>query len=233
MSEQSHRHRGSVHGVTSWAAELQTLEVLVHAIESRVAIMNNGTRKGGQPDVMKVIHSAPGLEDLWQLHFSQLSGQEYTVPGLFIANLVDEPQPVMPVAPMPPPNPGRDCACSAGSQWSRILDQGVSAAGRVFRGHEWSKRLLEDVQSTSQRVDRRTPCRFDPVKKLAVRTPKSWARRAHGVSRALTQPKTAELTEEVRTIPPLIPSRNTHGGRLCLLEIPSMRRGDSSRACTP
>ncbi len=83
-------------------------EVLVHAIESRVAIMNNGTRKGGQPDVMKVIHSAPGLEDLWQLHFSQLSGQEYTVPGLFIANLVDEPQPVMPVAPMPPPNPGEN-----------------------------------------------------------------------------------------------------------------------------
>ena len=77
--------------------------VLVHAIESRVAIMNNGTRKGGQPEVMTVIHTAPGLEDLWQLHFSQLSGQEYTVPGLFIANLVDTPQPSMPVAPMPPP----------------------------------------------------------------------------------------------------------------------------------
>ena len=80
--------------------------VLVHAIESRVAIMNNGTRKGGQPEVMKVIHSAPGLEDLWQLHFSQLSGQEYTVPGLFIANLLDTPQPSMPVAPMRPPLPG-------------------------------------------------------------------------------------------------------------------------------
>ncbi len=35
---------------------------------------------------MKVIHSAPGLEDLWQLHFSRLSGQEYNVPGMFIAN---------------------------------------------------------------------------------------------------------------------------------------------------
>ncbi len=75
-------------------------EVLVHAIEARVAIMNNGTRKGGQPEAMQVLHSAPGLEDLWQLHFSQLSGQEYTVPGLFIANPVDEVQSSMPIAPL-------------------------------------------------------------------------------------------------------------------------------------
>ena len=61
-------------------------KALVHAIESRVAIMNNGIKKGGQPEVMSVIHSAPGLEDLWQLHASQLSGQEFTSPGLFIAN---------------------------------------------------------------------------------------------------------------------------------------------------
>ncbi len=81
-------------------------EVLVHAIQPRVAIMNNGTRKGGQPDAMRIIHSAPGLEDLWQLHFSLLSGQEYTVPGLFIANLIDEQPPTMPVAAMPPPQPG-------------------------------------------------------------------------------------------------------------------------------
>ena len=81
-------------------------DVLVHAIQSRVAIMNNGTRKGGQPEAMRIIHSAPGLEDLWQLHFSLLSGQEYTVPGLFIANAVDEPSAAMPVAAMPPPPAG-------------------------------------------------------------------------------------------------------------------------------
>jgi beta-lactamase superfamily II metal-dependent hydrolase len=75
-------------------------EVLVHAIEPRVAIMNNGTRKGGQPEAMQVLYSSPGLEDLWQLHFSLLSGQEYTVPGLFIANGVDDPQAVVPVAPL-------------------------------------------------------------------------------------------------------------------------------------
>src|SRR5881296_2882268 len=80
--------------------------VLTHAIQARAAIMNNGTRKGGQPDAMKIIHSAPGLEDLWQIHFSQLSGQEYTAPGMFIANGIDEPQNAIPIAPIPAPQPG-------------------------------------------------------------------------------------------------------------------------------
>jgi competence protein ComEC len=81
-------------------------EVLVHAIRPRVAIMNNGIRKGGEPVVMKTVNSSPGLENLWQLHFSQLSGQEYTVPGMFIANIIDEQPAAMPIAPMTPPQPG-------------------------------------------------------------------------------------------------------------------------------
>jgi competence protein ComEC len=85
-------------------------EVLVHAMRPRVAILNNGTRKGGQPDAMKIIHSSPGLEDLWQLHFSQLSGQEYTVPGMFIANTVDQPEAAMPVTALPAPAPGSGAA---------------------------------------------------------------------------------------------------------------------------
>ena len=82
--------------------------VLVHAVRPRVAIMNNGTRKGGQPEVMKTLHASPGLEDLWQMHFSQLSGQEYTVPGMFIANEIDQPLAAMPVEPIaaPPAGPG-------------------------------------------------------------------------------------------------------------------------------
>jgi competence protein ComEC len=92
---------GLHHGV-----DTSNSEVLVHALRPRVAIMNNGTRKGGQPDVMKTLHSSPGLEDLWQMHFSELSGQEYTVPGMFIANLIDDPPAAMPVAPMSPPQPG-------------------------------------------------------------------------------------------------------------------------------
>jgi beta-lactamase superfamily II metal-dependent hydrolase len=81
-------------------------DVLVHALRPRVAIMNNGTRKGGDPEVMKTLHASPGLEDLWQIHFSTLSGQEYTVPGMFIANTFDEQPPAMAIAPVPAPAPG-------------------------------------------------------------------------------------------------------------------------------
>jgi beta-lactamase superfamily II metal-dependent hydrolase len=81
-------------------------EVIVHALRPRVAIMNNGTRKGGEPDVMKTVFSSPGLENLWQLHFSLLSGQEYTMPGMFIANTIDEQQPSMPITPITAPAPG-------------------------------------------------------------------------------------------------------------------------------
>jgi len=92
---------GLHHGV-----DTSNSDVLVHALRPRVAIMNNGTRKGGQPEVMKTLHASPGLENVWQMHFSQLSGQEYTVPGMFIANLTDELLAAMPVAPIPAPPPG-------------------------------------------------------------------------------------------------------------------------------
>lgn len=39
-------------------------EVLVHAIRPQVGIINNGTRKGGQPDAMRILYAAPGLEDI-------------------------------------------------------------------------------------------------------------------------------------------------------------------------
>ncbi|HCK91166.1 MAG TPA: MBL fold metallo-hydrolase [Gemmatimonadetes bacterium] len=92
--------------VTHHGQPSSNTKALVHAIEARAAIMNNGTRKGGQPEAMQVLHSAPGLEDLWQLHFSQLSGQEYTVPGIFIANGVDEELGTMTIAPMTGPRRG-------------------------------------------------------------------------------------------------------------------------------
>jgi len=79
-------------------------EALVHAIAPRVTIMNNGSRKGGQPAAMKVLLNSPRLEDLWQIHFSLLGGQEYTVPGIFIANV--EETTTVPVAPVALPPRG-------------------------------------------------------------------------------------------------------------------------------
>jgi competence protein ComEC len=82
-------------------------EVLVHALRPRVSIINNGTRKGGQPDAMRILLNSPGLEDVWQSHFSLLSGQEYTVPGMFIGNLYDEQPEAMPVGAWTPPPQGQ------------------------------------------------------------------------------------------------------------------------------
>jgi hypothetical protein len=61
---------------------------LVHALEPRVAVMNNGTRKGGAPDAFRVLHASPGLEDLWQLHWSHNTGLD-NAPATFVANVDD------------------------------------------------------------------------------------------------------------------------------------------------
>ncbi len=62
---------------------------LVHAVHPRVAIMNNGARKGGSPDAWQIVKDSPGLEGLWQLHYAEAGGKERNVPDSFIAN-VDE-----------------------------------------------------------------------------------------------------------------------------------------------
>ncbi len=62
---------------------------VVHAVHPRVAIMNNGARKGGSPDTWQVIKDSPGLEDFWQLHYAMDGGKDHNVPDPFIAN-VDE-----------------------------------------------------------------------------------------------------------------------------------------------
>ena len=95
-----------LHIVSHHGLEASNSAALIHAIAPRVALLNNGTRKGGTPGPMRTLHTSPGLEDLWQLHFSVLSGQAYTVPGVFIANLIDNQPDTMPLAPTPPPARG-------------------------------------------------------------------------------------------------------------------------------
>ncbi len=60
---------------------------LVHGIAPRVAIMDNGAKKGGTPSAWDIIEKSPGLEDLWQLHYSDEGGPTHNVSAEFIANL--------------------------------------------------------------------------------------------------------------------------------------------------
>ena len=63
----------------------------VHGLRPRVALMQNGTRKGGAPGPMQTILSSPGLEALWQMHWSYNALLEQNSPGLYIANIEDMP----------------------------------------------------------------------------------------------------------------------------------------------
>jgi beta-lactamase superfamily II metal-dependent hydrolase len=60
---------------------------LVHAVRPRVAVMQNGPTKGGAHETFQTLHTSPGLEDIWTLHWSYDAGIEHNSPGAFIANL--------------------------------------------------------------------------------------------------------------------------------------------------
>ena len=62
---------------------------LVDAVHPRVAIMNNGARKGGNPPAWQIVKDSPGLQDLWQLHYAVEGGKEHNVPDSLIVS-VDE-----------------------------------------------------------------------------------------------------------------------------------------------
>jgi beta-lactamase superfamily II metal-dependent hydrolase len=59
---------------------------LVYGIEPRIAIMDNGAKKGGTPSVWDIISKSPHLEDFWQLHYSEEGGAAHNVAQNFIAN---------------------------------------------------------------------------------------------------------------------------------------------------
>jgi hypothetical protein len=59
---------------------------LAQALHARVALMANGPRKGGAPQSWDTLRGAPGLEDIWQLHYSLAGGAEHNPPDQFVAN---------------------------------------------------------------------------------------------------------------------------------------------------
>ena len=68
-------------------------EALVHAIQPRVAVMNNGPRKGGATQTFEILQATESLEAFWQNHYAILAGDDHNMPERFIANLQDEAAP--------------------------------------------------------------------------------------------------------------------------------------------
>ncbi|MEO6801700.1 MAG: MBL fold metallo-hydrolase [Granulicella sp.] len=59
---------------------------LIYGIQTRVALMDNASTKGGNIPVLDIIRSAPGLENLWQLHYSEEGGAKHNTGAEYIAN---------------------------------------------------------------------------------------------------------------------------------------------------
>ena len=76
-----------IYVVSHHGSEPSGSAALVHGIAPRVAIMDNGEKKGGSAKAWSVVKSSPGLEDFWQLHYSEAGGAEHNVGTEFIANL--------------------------------------------------------------------------------------------------------------------------------------------------
>jgi competence protein ComEC len=73
---------------------------LVHGLRPRIALLQNGTRKGAAIDAIKTLRSSPGLEDVWQMHWSHNAGIELNSAGVYIGN-VDEPAAIASVLTAP------------------------------------------------------------------------------------------------------------------------------------
>jgi competence protein ComEC len=79
----------SVYLTTHHGMDASGPKELVHALRPRVAIMNNGSKKGGSPSAWQIVRSSPGLEDLWQLHYAIAGGKENNSPDAFLADTAE------------------------------------------------------------------------------------------------------------------------------------------------
>src|ERR1700730_14898779 len=72
--------------VSHHGADLSNAKALVWALHPRVAVIDNGPRKGSSPAAWQIVHDSPGL-DLWQLHYAQESDKGHNVGEERIANV--------------------------------------------------------------------------------------------------------------------------------------------------
>ena len=99
---------------THHGLDLSGAPPLVQALHPLVAIMNNGAKKGGSPEAWQTMHSSPGLEDIWQLHYALEAGKANNAPGALHRQL--------------------------GRTLPGKLDQAFSEAGRPVHRDQWPKR---------------------------------------------------------------------------------------------
>jgi competence protein ComEC len=117
--------------VTHHGLDASNSPALIHGVLPRVAIMQNGTRKGAGAEAMPAMRTSPGLEDIWQLHWSYNAGIEQNSAGVFIAN-VDDNATIAGVLTAPPRGGGP--GVGAGGAAPPPQGQGPAGSGRGGQG---------------------------------------------------------------------------------------------------
>lgn len=80
-----------VYIVSHHGMDMSGSAALVHGLHPKVAIMDNGARKGGTAVAWDVIHSSRGIQDIWQLHYAVEGGPGHNSPENVIANREETP----------------------------------------------------------------------------------------------------------------------------------------------
>jgi competence protein ComEC len=79
-----------VYIVSHHGQDISGSAALVHALHPKVAIMDNGEKKGGTVEAWDTIHASPGILDIWQLHFSAAGGKDHNTDEKMIANMTSD-----------------------------------------------------------------------------------------------------------------------------------------------
>jgi beta-lactamase superfamily II metal-dependent hydrolase len=72
--------------VSNHGTNLNNSPALLHALQPRIAIVENGPKKGADPETYETVSRSPRLARLWQLHFAERAGADHNVPEAYIAN---------------------------------------------------------------------------------------------------------------------------------------------------
>jgi beta-lactamase superfamily II metal-dependent hydrolase len=92
MAADCHGRRAvDLYQVTHHGGEAANQAVLLRSISPAVAVMINGSRKGGHPDAIQRLLDLPSMRALHQLHRNVQIDAGRNTPAEFIANLEDTP----------------------------------------------------------------------------------------------------------------------------------------------
>jgi beta-lactamase superfamily II metal-dependent hydrolase len=78
--------RVDVYQVTHHGLNISNNPVLIQTVKPRVAVFNNGPRKGAHPDVMTALRRVPDIQAIYQLHRNLTVGAQENTDADLIAN---------------------------------------------------------------------------------------------------------------------------------------------------